>query len=254
MNPRWYRSSAIFIACAAPYPRRFASARNAVVLNGTGGHSSFSFFRYSRTFPTFASRARWRAAFASVSTQNRPCSCAAGNVVPALSNVADTDQKSCGVKSSISRSRFTISARVGLWTRPTERKSRPSCFEAMEMKRVRAAPHARSTIWRDSADSARGTSMSTRFAKDSSISAFVREEYRARFTATSGFTFRMTSRASVPMSSPSRSKSVATITSSTPPASSVRASTMPGSVTRLIGSTHTSSFSFVPVQLLNSSG
>ena len=67
----------------------------------------------------------------------------------------------------------------------------------------------RSMSWRDAPADARFTSSSTRLSNACVISSFVNAEYRARCDGGSGFTSWMQESASLPMSSPSRSKSVA---------------------------------------------
>ena len=76
------------------------------------------------------------------------------------------------------------------------------------------APQMRSMSWRDAPADARFTSSSTRLSNACVISSLVNAEYRARDTGASGFTSWMQESASLPMSSPSRSKSVAMMTES----------------------------------------
>src|SRR3970282_1151937 len=72
MKPDWYRLSAMFIACAAPKPIRFASVTNIVVLKGGGGRSSRSFWMYSATVPWDAASAWAWAVWASLFAQYGP--------------------------------------------------------------------------------------------------------------------------------------------------------------------------------------
>ena len=76
------------------------------------------------------------------------------------------------------------------------------------------APQIRSMSWRDAPAEARLSSTATRLPNACAISSFVNAEYRARDTGAFGFTSRMQESASEPMSSPSRSKSVAMTTES----------------------------------------
>ena len=132
-------------------------------------------------------------------------------------------------------------ARVGLCTLPTERKSLPSLPEAMDMRRVRTAPHARSMYCLDSAERARFMSRSVRFWKAFSISDLMRALNRALLTFMEGFTCFISSTASIPMSSPSLSKSVAIITVSHSFASLFSMFPMARAWTSFTGSTHISS-------------
>ena len=101
---------------------------------------------------------------------------------------------------------------MGLCTLPTDMKFIPTCPEDREMSLVRTAPQARSMIWRASAASARFLSGSARLSKADSTSPFVRALNLALLTRVRSAPASRT--VSIPMSSPSRSKSVAMMISS----------------------------------------
>ena len=143
MYPSVYRSSAIFIAWAAVSPLFEASSRNTVVLNGGGGYSDFSSCLTSLTRASLARLAFATASRAASLTSNLPCLWDALKSFSFLRS-AVTSQYGVGTNSWISFSLATMSASVGVWTLPTDRKSLPRCPEANDMNRVREAPHARS--------------------------------------------------------------------------------------------------------------
>ena len=76
------------------------------------------------------------------------------------------------------------------------------------------APHTRSMSWRDSPACARQSSTGTSSLKARTTSPLVSAENRARLIGAFLFTSRTSAAASLPMSSPSRSKSVAITISS----------------------------------------
>ncbi len=84
-------------------------------------------------------------------------------------------------------------------------KSFPNCRADSERNRVSDAPQMRSMIWRASPAAARSKSISSRFSKALVTSRWVIDEKRTRSTGTSSFTSRISSYASLPINSPSRS-------------------------------------------------
>ncbi|KAF5060350.1 hypothetical protein DSECCO2_326490 [anaerobic digester metagenome] len=146
----------------------------------------------------------------------------------------------------------TMSVRVGLCTLPTERKLLPIWPLASEMNLVRTAPQARSMTCLVSADSANRWSGSVSCLNAPSISNLVRALKRTRRTERGGFSRSDT--VSSPMSSPSRSKSVAIMTSSHSMASSLNVCRMLRAVTLLAGWALTRSLGSTLDQSLNSGG
>src|SRR5829696_1435516 len=103
---------------------------------------------------------------------------------------------------------------VGDWTRPTERKAFPYRFVARETQRVNVAPQIRSISCRASPAAASSLETSTRLSNARVTSPLVSAEKRERSTwsMSLGLASNASDNASTPMSSPSRSKSVAITT------------------------------------------
>ena len=205
MYPLVYRSSAMSIARAAPIFRLDAWARKEVVLKGAGGLSFRVVLLILVTVPSLAPFTLAMTASPSPFSSKRLVLWWARNSSDSWRQSAQISQYGTGTKTSISISRSTMMARVGVWTRPTDRKSEPTWDEAMERNRVRTAPQTRSMICRASPADARSWSTSTSSAKASLTSWGVRAEKWERLTDTSPFSSRTTLRASTPISSPSLS-------------------------------------------------
>ena len=106
----------------------------AVVLSGVGGLREFLRAVTSLTTPGLFVPAS--AAFASASSQNLSVAWCASNEPSGCSNFAKTSQKGFGTWARRSSSRSTTRPRLGLWTRPTERKLEPKRRVARETARV----------------------------------------------------------------------------------------------------------------------
>ena len=156
-------------------PRRLeASVVKAVVLRGVGGLRVFFRAVISLTVPGVLEFST--AALASFSSQNLSVVCSATKLPSACAKVAVTSQKGTGSCARRSSSRWTISPRVGLCTRPTERKFEPKRLVAMETERVRVAPQIRSMSWRAAPALASGIESSSSSLKARSISSLVSAE------------------------------------------------------------------------------
>src|SRR3954452_20985987 len=128
-------------------PRRLeASVLKAVVLYGVGGLRVFLRAVTDLTTPGPAVPAK--AASASALSQNLSTPWWVSKVPSGCSNLANSSQKGLATWARLSISRSTISPRVGLCTRPTERKLEPKRRLARETARVRVAPQSRSMSWR----------------------------------------------------------------------------------------------------------
>ena len=88
------------------------------------------------------------AASASAFSQNLSIAWWASKLPSGCWNLANSSQNGLATWARRSISRSTISPRVGLWTRPTERKLEPKRRVASETARVRVAPQSRSMSWR----------------------------------------------------------------------------------------------------------
>ena len=153
-------------------PRRLeASVVKAVVLSGVGGLRVFFRAVISLTVPGLFELAT--AASASSSFQNLSVVCSAVKVPSGWAKLAVTSQKGSGTWARRSSSRCTIRPRVGLWTRPTERKFEPKRRVAIETARVSVAPQIRSMSWRAAPALASGIERSSRLSKARSISSLV---------------------------------------------------------------------------------
>ena len=89
-----------------------------------------------------------RALSASARSQNLSTVWWVWKVPSGCSNLANSSQKGLATWARRSSSRSTIRPRVGLWTRPTERKLEPKRRVESETARVSVAPHSRSMSWR----------------------------------------------------------------------------------------------------------
>ena len=118
----------------------------AVVLSGVGGLRVLRRELTSLTTPGLLVPAS--AASASSLSQNLSVAWWASNEPSGCANFANTSQNGFATWARRSSSRSTISARVGLWTRPTERKLEPKRRLASETARVSVAPQIRSMSWR----------------------------------------------------------------------------------------------------------
>gem|GEM_PF-5711800 len=179
------------IAFAAEYPRRAAATMNEVVSKGEGARSTFVpsttlVTTRGGTLLSFAARA-------SSKVWNRDVVCRASISSPPLPVRRRSCQYFSGLKASISRSRSTIMARVGLCTLPTERMFAPPRFAASERNRVKDAPHIRSMTWRASPADARAKSISVGDANACRISPGVIAENLTLSTGTDGLTARTSS-------------------------------------------------------------
>jgi hypothetical protein len=151
-----------------------ASVVKAVVLSGVGGLRVFFFAVISVTVPgVFVFET---AASASAFFQNLSVVCSAWKLPSGWAKVAVTSQKGSGTWERRSSSRWTIKPRVGLCTRPTERKFEPNRRVAIETARVRVAPQIRSMSWRAAPAFASGIDSESRLSKARSISSLVRAE------------------------------------------------------------------------------
>ena len=146
----------------------------AVVLSGFGGLRVCLRALISVTVPGLSVPSS--AAVASSSFQNLSVAWCASNEPSGWLNVATISQKGSGTWARRSSSRSTIRPRVGLWTRPTERKLEPKRRVARETARVRVAPQIRSMSWRAAPALARGIESSSSSLKARSISSLVRAE------------------------------------------------------------------------------
>ena len=156
-------------------PRRLeASVVKAVVLSGVGGLRVLRRELTSLTTPGLLVPAM--AASASPLSQNLSVAWCASNAPSAFSKRAKTSQNGLATWARRSISRSTIRPRVGLWTRPTERKLEPKRRVARETARVRVAPQSRSMSWRAAPAWASGNESSSRLLKVRSISSLVRAE------------------------------------------------------------------------------
>ncbi len=128
-------------------PRRLeASVLKAVVLYGVGGLRVF--LRAVTDFTVPGELVPASAASASALSQNLSVAWWASKAPSGCSNLANTSQKGLATWARRSISRSTIRPRVGLWTRPTERKLEPKRRVASETARVSVAPQSRSMSWR----------------------------------------------------------------------------------------------------------
>ena len=116
------------------------------------------------------------AASASSFFQNLSVACWASKEPSGWAKVATISQKGSGTWARRSSSRSTIRPRVGLCTRPTERKLAPKRRVARETARVRVAPQIRSMSWRAAPACASGIESSSRLEKARSISSLVSAE------------------------------------------------------------------------------
>jgi len=94
-------------------------------LNNVGGSSDFSVYCTFSTVPVLVTRSAHLFAVASSTKRLSSFTIARPWYFSPLSvsNVAETCQNGSTRKSLISLSRWTIKARVGVWTRPTEKSS-----------------------------------------------------------------------------------------------------------------------------------
>src|SRR5258706_7141689 len=115
------------------------SVVKAVVLSGVGGLRVFFLELISTTLPGLLVPAT--AASASACFQNLSVAWWASKLPSGCAKRAITSQKGSGTWARRSSSRSTISPRVGLWTRPTERKLAPKRRVGSETGPVRGAPH-----------------------------------------------------------------------------------------------------------------
>ena len=119
---------------------------NAVVLYGVGGLRVF--FRAVTDFTVPGPAVPARAASASAFSQNLSVAWWVSKVPSGCSNLANSSQNGFATWARRSISRSTIKPRVGLCTRPTERKLEPKRRVESETARVRVAPQSRSMSWR----------------------------------------------------------------------------------------------------------
>ncbi len=130
------------MALAAVKPWEAAAVSRPVVLKGVGGFTLLSVDLISLI--SAVSSRRERAPWASSSLGKRSLACKAWKISSPLAQLIFSVQKGVETNALRSFSLSTMRARVGLWTRPTERKCLPSRVDARLMNLVRLAPHMRS--------------------------------------------------------------------------------------------------------------
>ena len=210
MYPAVYRSSASFMAVAGGMPILLASTCICVVSKGAGLNSSLTVTSFLVTVPVLVPEHLEYTASASSFFQKGLDAWLPSNA--SMPNLPTTFQYGTGTNFSISSFLSTRSFRVGLWTLPTDMKLLPTCPDDRDMSLVRTAPHDRSTICLASAAAASLSSGRVRSEKAASISPLVRALNLALLTLLMSASAYFT--VSMPMSSPSLSKSVAMMISS----------------------------------------
>ena len=118
----------------------------AVVFSGVGGLRVF--FRAVTALTTPGPAVPASALSASAFSQNLSTVWCVSNVPSGCSNLANSSQNGFATWARRSISRSTIRPRVGLCTRPTERKLEPKRRVESETARVSVAPQSRSMSWR----------------------------------------------------------------------------------------------------------